>query len=260
MGARQSAVAPEPRAPRVAHRRADGPAQARMSREVSRCRLQIQHGDSRGAPWNLSDVSDDFQNSRAAAKEDLCAARAPQIEIESGVSVIGTEFGWAEFRARARKASPPAPGQTHANYGKNAVASHAGKDGAAGVNDWEHVIGHESPKRANSRNSRGLRSGRDSAMELRRFMESRAGEERTNSGDDSDEIEDCIRSPALLQDAIDHQKQKRFSGAERRKVRSLAAPGGRCVAEDVDEGGSSLEMELRREIEASKARTKLLST
>lgn len=256
MGARQSAVAPEPRAPRVAHRRADGPAQARISREVSRCRLQIQHGDSRGAPWNLSDVSDDFQLSRAAAQEDLCAARAPQIEIESGVSVVGTEFGWA-----TRKASP-APGQTHANYGENAaaVASHAGKDPAAGVNDWEHVIGHESPKRANSRNSRGLRSGRDSAMELRRFMESRAGEERTNSGDDSDEIEDCIRSPALLQDPIDHQKQKRCSGAERRKIRSLAAPRGRCVAEDVDERGSSLEMELRREIEASKARTKLLST
>ena len=172
------------------------------------------------------------------------------------VSVVGTEFGWA-----TRKASP-APGQTHANYGENAaaVASHAGKDPAAGVNDWEHVIGHESPKRTNSRNSRGLRSGRDSAMELRRFMESRAGEERTNSGDDSDEIEDCIRSPALLQDQIDHQKQKLCSGAERRKIRSLAAPRGRCVAEDVDERGSSLEMELRREIEASKARTKLLST
>jgi len=90
-------------------------------------------------------------------------------------------------------------------------------------------------------------------------MESRAGEKCTNSGDESDEIEDCIRSPALLQDPIDHQMQKRCSGAERRKTRSLAAPRGRCAAEDVDEGGSSLEMKLRREIEASKARTKLLS-
>ncbi len=45
MGARQSAVSPEPRAPRVAHRKDDGPAQDRMSHEVSRYRVQIQRGN-----------------------------------------------------------------------------------------------------------------------------------------------------------------------------------------------------------------------
>ena len=243
-----TAVAPEPRAPPSAHRRADGPSQGRAgARAGARSRPHSRHGEggaegSRsesygGEPWSLSELDEDWQLSHESAgrrhDELRAAARARQLEMLSEVSVVGQEFGWGPTAAGAAGASAP----------EGVLSEHD----AAGV-FGKDVCGSVRRKRADSSMSSGgaARSGRDSATELRRYMQSRAGNDPDSADSDAGEHDKVAgpRSCAILQDFKEGDYVSRKEG----RSRPLSAPQG---------GGSSVAMELRREIAASKARTKL---
>lgn len=234
MGVRHSSIAPEPRAPPSSHRRADGLAQAReVAREVTRSRpqsmveaLAAERSECYGA---LSDVEDDGRLA-GASEQAGNACKARQLAILSEVSVVGQEFGWPQRSPVSSTHSP----DLEAAAGKSV-------EPAAGV------FGHNDCQRIISRNRGGLQSGRDTAMELRCFMQSSTGHHSASNNSGSEEDEDCLRSPALLKDWDPPDGQ----GAEshRRGRRPASAP---LVVK-----GASVEVELRREIAASKARTKL---
>jgi len=154
----------------------------------------------------------------ADCKSAPAAGRRPaeaQLSILSEVSVVGQEFGWAEAR-RPRNAS--------AAKSREAPARN---DHAAGVFGIEGAPSER-------------RSGRDTVMELRRFMQSSIDGATSDQDDGEQNDGHCVRSPARLEGgAIGREKRRRPLSAP------LRAQSARW----------SLEMELRKEIAASKART-----
>lgn len=161
---------------------------------------------------------DDAASVEADSQRELAAGRQPaeaQLSMLSEVSVVGQEFGWADARrprnaSAAKRREPPVR-----------------NDHAAGVFGMESAPSKQ-------------RSGRDTAMELRRFMRSSI-DGATSDEDDGEENEGhCVRSPAQLEGgAVGRDKRRRPLSAP---LRAQSARG-------------SLETELRREIAASKART-----
>lgn len=247
-----TAVAPEPRAPPSAHRRADGPAHGRAEARDGACsRPHSRHGEGGaeglrserygGAPWSLSEVDEDSQRAGRGHDELRAAARVRQLEMLSEVSVVGQEFGWGPAGVRGSGAVGAAGATAH----EGRVMS---ENDAAGVFGRD-VCGSARRTRPDSSSSRGgaARSGRDSATELRRFMQSRAGDDNADSAE-SDGVEygefAGPRSPSILGDFSEGDD---FPRKERRR-RPLSATQG---------GVSSVAIEIRREIAASKARTKL---
>lgn len=261
-----SAVAPEPRAPQTAHRRAEGPMHARLGAGLQArdgARGRPRSGDRRGeealgarygaSAWSLSDVEDVARlteaHELAAQRGDLRGAAARQLAILSEVSVVGQEFGWPQ------QASPGAAG---AGAAPKPAAGVVG-DHAAGV------FGETGIRRASSRTGGAKqRSGRDIAAELQRFLESRAGNDYEHDDESADDA-GCPRAPAGLQDCNAHPDPARGGTCRKTRGRPTSAPlaaargqGGSREGAPVSEGGS-VEAQLRREIAASKARTHALA-
>ena len=233
-------MAPEPRAPQTAHRRAEGPVHARLSagwqaRDGARGRPRS--GDRRGeeplgarserygaAEWSLSDVE---EVARLTEAHELAAR---QLVILSEVSVVGQEFGWPQ------QASPGAAGA-------GVVSDHA-----AGV--FEEA----GSRRASSRiGGAKQRSGRDTAAELQRFLERRAGDDYEHDHEGAEEA-GCLRSPAGLQDWNAHPDPARGGTCRKTRGRPTSAPLASREGAPISEGGT-VEAQLRREIAASRART-----
>ena len=242
MGGRHSSmtsIAPEPPAPPSMHGRADGLSQARttprmQAREVTRAR-RPQHARQREDSTAQEEVSRyedaahrtvsievDSQSASAGRQaivaEDARHVQLRQLAILSEVSVVGQEFGWAQDCSRAKRRG-----------------SHGLKEPAAGVFGVEHAAPGATFER---------RTGRDTATELRRFMQSADGS--ATSDEDIDKCvaaNDCPRSPAQLEGHAGGRERKT------RQIRPASAPLGTHLAR------RSLEVELRREIAASKART-----
>ena len=258
MGGRMSTVAPEPRAPQTAHRRAEGPVHARLSagwqaRDGARGRPRS--GDRRGeeplgarserygaAEWSLSDVEEVSRlteaHELAAQRGGLRGAAARQLAILSEVSVVGQEFGWP------LQASPGAAGAGAAPKPAAGVVS----DHAAGV------FGETSSRRASSRTSgTKQRSGKDTAAELQRFLESRAGDDYEHD-EEGPEKAGCLRTPAGLQGWNAHPDPARGGTCRKTRGRPTSAPLASREGAPISEGGT-VEAQLRREIAASRART-----
>jgi len=251
MGGRQSSlVAPEPRAPPSSHSRPDGLTHARKAsgdavREGPRNLPKGRNVDAgtrsqlySDAGCSLGEVQDDGRlmglNNQARAQDELSTANARQLTILSEVSVIGQEFGWPQI-------SPVSTSPTD-------VAAPAGGSGYAGTGHAAGVFGHDVCASVCSRHGGGQQPGRDTAIELRRFMHSSAGNHEIDDSGSKDGKE-YLRSPALLQDwdASNGQGGKNTRPASAR----MYATGTR------GRGVMSVEVELRREIAASRARTKL---
>jgi len=274
MGGRMSTVAPEPRAPQAAHRRAEGPAHARAGVDRPRSAARRAGGpraappdaraDSYGAAaWSLSDVEEDARlaeaHELAARRGDLRAARARQLAVLSEVSVVGQEFGWA-----AQQASPGAAGAAGAGAAPKPAAGVL-CDHAAGV----FAAAEAGSRRASSRaGGAPQRSGRDTAAELRRFLKSRAGSDGESDDGGEEEEAGCPRSPAMLQDwSAPLNPGGGGSSGRRTRGRPMSAPLAAARGLGVGGGGGqaggrggseSVAAQLRREIAASEARTHAL--
>lgn len=233
-----TSIAPEPPVPPSAHGRAVGLTQARTPRlqihevpqgrrhaharphrqgaeeQVSRCTECAAHWrvgvgmDSESAPIGRhASVSAHAHGSSLHVLTGHAAgdSKCRQLSILSEVSIVGQEFGWAHESSRAKHQE-----------------ARALNEPAAGVFGMQEASSHP-------------RSGRDTAMELRRFMQS--GDASTSDEDiDRFDAIDCPRSPAQLEG---------YASSRQKKTRPASAPHARRL----------LETELRREIAASKART-----
>lgn len=231
-----TSIAPEPPAPPSAHGRAVGLTQARTPRlqihevpqgrrlaharphrqgaqeQVSRCTEYAAHWkidvgmDSESAPSGRhGSVAAHANDSSLPTAHEAADSTCRQLSILSEVSIVGQEFGWAHESSLAKHQE-----------------ARALNDSAAGVFGMQ-----DEPSER--------RSGRDTAMELRRFMQS---VDASTSDEDIDRSEaiDCPRSPAQLEG---------YASIRQKKTRPASAPCARRL----------LETELRREIAASKART-----
>ena len=233
-----TSIAPEPTAPPSVHGRADGLRQARttprmQAREVTRAR-HPQHARKRedttaqeemsryeDAAYRTVSIEVDSQSAlagrQAIVAEDARHVQLRQLAILSEVSVVGQEFGWAQDSSRAKRRG-----------------SHGLKEPAAGVFGVEDAAPGATFER---------RTGRDTAMELRRFVQSADESTSDEDIDNCDAANDCPRSPAQLEGHAGGRQRKT------RQIRPASAPLGSHLAR------RSLEVELRREIAASKART-----
>ena len=221
MGVSHSAVAPEPRRPPGAHTRAKNHAAVRLS---SADRLVEHKGGlaaRRRAAQNDADDRDGSMRQSAilpeGGTEELGCGKVPSSDDEIPPRAWQTQVAGQEFGWRVPPSGVQAGSERHQRS----------KSGAC-------------PE-----------TSKDAVKELRRFLRDSAGDPHWQD-DKSCEDRCCARSPACLRDWA----SPRLDGqalCQQENGRPTSAP----IAGGTGKTGNSLRMQLRREICASQARTRL---